>query len=269
MSVFLLGGGWSRGPEPEVWGGFVTEVRARAGSRAPRVRLVVIGVDEESRAYHGRYLEVLERLGLPDVLVERVPPGGTCPASALEDLDGLVVGGGPTPAYLPAMGPLAEQVRALVAGGTAYAGFSAGAAIAGTHAVVGGWRLDGVPVCPQDSDEGLDEVTVLPGLGLVDGAIDVHAAAWGNLSRLVAVVGARLAPHGVAIDEDTALRLDAADSHPSAAAAYARPGADRVTGAGRIWRVEPVDPQDAEDAEDALGEARGRSGPGRTLVERL
>ena len=263
MSVFLLGGGWSRDPEPQVWGGFVAQARARAGSRDPRVRLVVIGVDEESRGYHQRYLEVLTRLGLPDALVERVPPGEACPAQALEDLDGLVVGGGPTPAYLTAMGPLTEQVRALVSDGLPYAGFSAGAAIAGTHAVVGGWRLDGVPVCPQESDEGLDEVAVLTGLGLVTGAIDVHAAAWGNLSRLVAVVGAGLAPHGVAIDEDTALRAELAADRAPAGAAYARPGADQVTGAGRVWRVAPT------ASEEQLGEASGRSRAVTTLVERL
>jgi len=103
----------------------------------------------------------------------------------------------------------------------AYAGFSAGAAIAGSHAVIGGWRIDGTPVCPEDSNEELDPVTVVEGIGLVDGAVDVHAAQWGNVSRLVAVVEAGLAPHGIAIDEDTVLGPDG-----------------QVRGAGRVWHAD-------------------------------
>src|SRR4051794_39176615 len=77
------------------------------------------------------------------------------------------------------------RIRALVGAGMPCAGFSAGAAIAGSHAVIGGWRIDGVPVCPEDSNEDLDAVTVVEGIGLVRGAVDVHAAQWGNVSRLV------------------------------------------------------------------------------------
>ena len=117
-----------------------------------------------------------------------------------------------------------------------YAGFSAGAAIAGTHAVIGGWRLDGVPVCPEDSNEDLDAVAVVEGIGLVPGAVDVHAAQWGNVSRLVAVVAAGLAPEGVALDEGTTLGPDG----PS-------------VGAGRVWRVTP----DTAVAGEACVRARG------------
>ncbi len=97
-----------------------------------------------------------------------------------------------------------------------YAGFSAGAAIAGSHAVIGGWRIDGVPVCPEDSNEDLDAVDVVEGIGLVPGAVDVHAAQWGNVSRLVAVVAAGLAPSGVAIDEGTRSGRTVASSAPDA-----------------------------------------------------
>src|SRR6478735_7340765 len=115
-----------------------------------------------------------------------------------------------------------ELVVQRVAEGMPYAGFSAGAAIAGSHAVIGGWRLDGVPVCPEDSNEDLDAVAVVEGIGLVSGAVDVHAAQWGNLSRAVAVVAAGLAPSAVAIDEGTRLG----------------PGG-RVVGAGNVWHVTP------------------------------
>ena len=79
-----------------------------------------------------------------------------------------------------------------------YLGFSAGAAIAAERALVGGWRIGGVAVSPEEASEGLDELTVAPGIGLVDVAIDVHVAQWGTLSRLVAAVEAGLVEGGLA-----------------------------------------------------------------------
>jgi uracil-DNA glycosylase len=46
---------------------------------------------------------------------------------------------------------------------------------------------------------------VVEGIALVDIAVDVHAAQWGTLSRLVAATEAGLVDGGVAIDERTAL----------------------------------------------------------------
>ena len=63
-------------------------------------------------------------------------------------------------------------------------------------------------------------MTVVEGLGLVDGAVDVHAAQWGNVSRLVAAVESGLVPCGLALDECTTLLPDG-----------------DVAGAGRLWRV--------------------------------
>jgi cyanophycinase len=56
----------------------------------------------------------------------------------------------------------------------------------------------------------------------VTGAVDVHAAQWGNVSRALAVVAAGLAPEAVAIDEGTLLLSNGA-----------------VAGAGRVWHVTP------------------------------
>lgn len=221
MGVFLVGGGWDDTSALEVLGGFVEAARGRATGRAPRVRLVVIGTDVAAREYHQRYLETFAVVGLRDVLVERVREGSPCPASALEDIDALFVGGGPTPAYHSSLEPLYPAIRDLVADGVPYAGFSAGAQITGSTAVVGGWRLDGVPVCPEDSSEDLEELTVVAGVGLLAGAVEVHTAQWGNLSRLVAAVGAGLVPYGVAIDECTTLEA----------------ATGTVTGAGRTWQV--------------------------------
>jgi cyanophycinase len=184
------------------------------------VLLVVMGVDDEAREYHERFIRTLGRVGVTELVVERVAEGSTLDAGVLEGIDGLFVGGGSMPDYHAALAPAYPRIRGLVEAGLPYAGFSAGAAIAATSAIIGGWLIDGVPVCPEDSNEELDPVTVVDGLGLVEGAVDVHAAQWGNLSRLVAAVGAGLVPSGVALDECTALLPDG-----------------DVAGAGRVWRA--------------------------------
>jgi cyanophycinase len=103
--------------------------------------------------------------------------------------------------------------------------------VAAEHAVVGGWRTAaGQAVCPEDAGEDLDAVTVRPGLGLVPFAVDVHAAQWGTLGRLVHAVHEGLVPEGWALDEG-ALLLDG-EVHGTGAAWH-------VTGDGRVRRVAP------------------------------
>jgi len=123
--------------------------------------------------------------------------------------------------------PIMEELRLLVGDGLPYLGFSAGAAIAADTAIIGGWRIDGIPICDEDFGEDLDDVTVVEGLGLVDLAVDVHAAQWGTLTRLIAATEAGLVEGGVAVDEFTALIV----------------GDDefRVVGRGSVWQVMPHD----------------------------
>lgn len=220
MSVFLVGGGWSEERTGDMFGGFVEAAASRSAGSDPRILLVVMGTDAEARNYHEKYVEALGLVGVTDLVIARIDEGDTLPLEVLEGVDGLLVGGGPTPEYHASLSPAYARIRELVAAGLPYAGFSAGAAIAATRAIVGGWLLVGQPVCPEDSNEELGDVTVVEGIGLVEGAVDVHAAQWGNLSRLVAVVEAGLAPTGVAIDECTTLLPDGS-----------------VVGAGRVWRV--------------------------------
>lgn len=155
-----------------------------------------------------RWSAVLQEVATCEPVPVLVPKGGLLDVSQLGDAAGLLVCGGLTPAYASALRPAAQQIRSWLDEGTRpYAGFSAGAAIAATTAVVGGWRSDGVQVCPQDASEDLDEVTIVPGLGLVDVMVDVHCAQWGTLSRLVAAMSRLDAGVGLAIDEDTAVHL--------------------------------------------------------------
>ncbi|HET9631836.1 MAG TPA: Type 1 glutamine amidotransferase-like domain-containing protein [Terrabacter sp.] len=221
MDLHLVGGGWDDAIAPTLYGDFVAAAARRAGA-TPRILLVVMGTDPDSLEYHEKYLHTLGLVGGHELVVERVAEGTPFDPAALEGVDGLFVGGGPTPEYHASLAGAYPRIRALVGAGMPYAGFSAGAAIAGSHAVIGGWRIDGAPVCPEDSNEDLDPVTVVEGLGLVEGAVDVHAAQWGNVSRALAVVAAGLAPRAVAIDEGTRLGADGA-----------------VVGSGRVWHVTP------------------------------
>jgi cyanophycinase len=220
MDVFLVGGGWSDERAGDMFGGFVEAAAARSALEDPRILLVVTGSGAEDRGYHEKYVDALALVGVTNPVVARVGEGDVLPPDVLEGIDGLLVGGGRTPQYHASLRPAYPRIRELVAEGVPYAGFSAGAAIAATQAIVGGWLLDGQPVCPEDSNEELDDVSVVEGIGLVPGAVDVHAVQWGTLSRLVAVVEAGLAPSGMAIDECTTLLPDGS-----------------AVGAGRVWRV--------------------------------
>jgi cyanophycinase len=137
-----------------------------------------------------------------------VPEGGRLDISALGDADGLLVCGGWTPAYADALAPVAADLQAWLAAGRPYAGFSAGAAIAAERAIVGGWHDGSVQVCPEESGEDLDQVTVVDGLGLLPLSVDVHAAQWGTLPRLIAAISNRGLAAGVALDENTAIVVD-------------------------------------------------------------
>ncbi|MCM2414865.1 hypothetical protein [Streptomyces sp. RKAG290] len=138
-----------------------------------------------------------------------VPVGGSFAPGALSGVDGLLVGGGLTPAYQDALAPVAAAVaRALAERPLPYAGFSAGAVVAAGRALVGGWLDRGVPVCPDDAAEDLEEIEVRDGLGLVPHTVEVHAAQWGTLGRLVAAVARGDAACGVALDENTLLTVE-------------------------------------------------------------
>jgi cyanophycinase len=194
----------------------------------PRVGfLLVRDGDDPSDAYRTGYPASFTAVGAcePIVALIETAPGedAVFDSAVLNDIDGLVIGGGMTPAYLAAVEPIMEEIRLLVADGLPYLGFSAGAMIAADRALVGGWRIGGVEICPEGASEGLDEVELREGLGLVDLTIDVHAVQAGTLARLIASAEAEFVTAGLAIDEDTALVVGE--------------GALEVRGTGSVWRV--------------------------------
>ena len=225
MSIHLIGGGRADDYSGEVYEVFIAEAATRAslsGREIPRIGVLLVGGDDE-QVYVEAYREQLIRTAPCEPVISSVPEGGTAGSSLLTGIDGLLIGGGHTPSYLDAVAGITDEIRLLVADGLPYAGFSAGSMIASDRAIIGGWQIGGVPVCPEDAGEDIDEVTVAEGLGLVDLAIDVHAAHWGTLSRLVAATEAGLVDGGVAIDEFTVLIVG--------------DGELRVEGAGSVWKV--------------------------------
>ena len=222
MSIHLLGGGRDVARCGALLKPFVAEARERAGGGEPVIAvLLVLEADDDTSV--ARFRSVFEAAGAESIRVEAIVEGETFTADAL-DADAIFVGGGLTPAYHDAFVPIQDAVRSLVEEGMPYAGFSAGAAIASERALVGGYRLQGVEVASEDAGEELDELEVRDGLGLVPFAVDVHAAQWGTVSRLIAAVDAGLVGEGAAIDEHTALSVDAT-------------GSSAMSGSGRVWRA--------------------------------
>ena len=226
MSVHLVGGGSVPEQYASVYGPFVAEAAARAtasGRDEPRIAVITVGDGSGVTAHAAELVAALAAAGLVEARSTTLARGELATLLAVAEADGIVIGGGVTPDYLNALLPIAGEVRRQVSAGVPYLGFSAGAMIAAERALIGGWQIGGVEVSPQDGSEGLDEVTVLPGIGLLDVTVEVHAAQRGNLSRLIAATEAGLIEGGLAIDENSALVVGE--------------GALAVVGSGSVWRV--------------------------------
>ncbi|NQX12797.1 Type 1 glutamine amidotransferase-like domain-containing protein [Microbacteriaceae bacterium VKM Ac-2855] len=226
MSVHLVGGGRDPETDAQVFGAFLAEATQRAENAGrfdgPRLAIVLVH-DGLGPEYYDGYVRAMTSLAAIEPVPVLAPEGSFIRPESFEDIDGVFVGGGSTPAYRDALAGSFERLRELVASGVPYLGYSAGAAIAPDRALVGGYRIGGVGVSPDSAAEELDEVTVLEGIGLIDVSVDVHAAQWGTLSRLVAATEAGLIDGGVAIDEATVLIVGT--------------GALQVRGSGSVWKV--------------------------------
>jgi cyanophycinase len=211
VRTFLIGGGIESVAAHEPF------VRAAGGP------VVAFVLDTGATTDPGRWIGTLTAAGAPKTTVVVISSTRPPRPEDLTGAAGVYVAGGLTPAYRDVVVDHGtDWLEAARAAGLVYAGFSAGAAIAPVRALVGGWRatvrgadleVHEIEVCHEDCAEDLDPVTVLPGLGLVPFLVDVHAAQWGTLNRLVhALAGADpgddSAIDGWAIDEHTALEVD-------------------------------------------------------------
>jgi cyanophycinase len=200
MTCVLIGGG--RDELGEVLAPFVA-----AAGPDPVIACVLIDEGEGADDF-AAWAAALQAVAPCRPVPVLLPIGAPFEIESLDGADALFVGGGLTPAYAEALVPAASAIRSWLSAGRPYAGYSAGAAIAPDAAVVGGWLLAGRPVCPDDAAEDLVEVTVVDGLGLVELSVDVHAAQWGTLGRMIGAVTAGLVPAGLALDNASALVVD-------------------------------------------------------------
>ncbi len=224
--IHLIGGGWDPGAADAIYGPFLRAAQQVAGNRRPSIACVVLDEGDGSDQF-ARWQRVLEQVAPCSAAPVPVTEGAQFDVHALGDADGLLVCGGLTPGYAAALAPAADRIRAWLRAGTRpYAGFSAGSSIAAGSAIVGGWQWSGVPVCPEDAAEELVEITLRPGLGLLDFTVDVHCAQWGTLPRLIAAAHLNPDLKGVGIDENTVLSINS--------------GSVVVHGSGRVWRVSTI-----------------------------
>jgi cyanophycinase len=242
MSVHLVGGGRDLDLAATLYGPFVEEAASRAqrrGADLPRIATVVVADSADLAAGVAWFADALARCRAVEIaaLTATEDPadslrlaGDSAPGDGWwSGVDGLLVGGGLTPAYHRLVQPYAEEICTAVASGLPYAGFSAGAMIASQRALLGGWRLGSVAVTHEDNAEDLDQLSVADGLGLVPATVEVHTAQWGTLSRLVAGVTDGLVARGMAIDEGTVATIGFGGEPGDGLA---------VRGVGQAWLVE-------------------------------
>jgi cyanophycinase len=196
-----------------VGGGFDAVAAHRPFVAAADGPVVAFVLDAGDTTDRDRWIRTLTAAGAPKATVVVVSAARPPRPDDLADASGVYVAGGLTPAYRDVLvGRGTGWLDAAREAGLVYGGFSAGAAIAPARALVGGWRASvggrEIAVCHEDCAEDLDPVTVLPGLGLVPFVVDVHAAQWGTLNRLVHGLAVAGAGEGWAIDEHTALDVD-------------------------------------------------------------
>ncbi len=220
--VFLIGGGRDAAGVAASHRAFV-----EAAGGGP---IVCLAVDDGEGVDGERWSDGLRSAGAGQVDVVTLAAGRPVQASDVAGAAGVYVAGGLTPLYREL---LVDAGTDWLPDEVPYAGFSAGAAVAATGAIVGGWRIGDLAVCAEEASEDLDQVDPLPGLGLVEFAVDVHATAWGTVTRLVHAVAAGLVGHGWAIDEHTCL--------------LAGPAGTSVTGLGCAYRVAHADGHVAVD----------------------
>ncbi|MBO1030285.1 hypothetical protein IPV09_02915 [Tessaracoccus sp. SD287] len=219
MTLFLVGGG-PRENLSDVHDAYAASVGVRARGRRARVAHISAGTAEQVAQFVEAYTSpLLTRLPeceiVPINLLPHVPApdgsGSVDPTEwpeSLSGFDGVIVSGGHTPSYLAGLAPRRDELARLVRGDVPYIGYSAGASVTSRHALVGGWQVNGRAVGSQQWSEGLDEVSVVDGLGMITPTIGTHADVALNDGLLTGIVEAGVTRTAVGIDEDTCLVVD-------------------------------------------------------------
>lgn len=208
MTLYLAGGNPSQALAP-VLDAFVQEVR----DRGDRVAIALLGSADEAAGVLDTYADPItsrfaEALIEPIWLTDEDEAPVQWPADP-ENLAGLIVAGGWTPGYLEALTGWREMISTLVRRGVPYLGWSAGASVVGRHAIVGGWQQGGRQIAPEIVGEGSTELDIRDGLALIGPTIETHADTQFLIGRALAALQAGPMRSVAAIDEETALVVDA------------------------------------------------------------
>ncbi|WP_420643741.1 hypothetical protein [Candidatus Leptofilum sp.] len=209
--LFLHGGGDRAESRAATFGRF-----AATALRQPADKLVLVIAEAEETAVPPTiqaYSNIFTAVGVPqDQLIPLVVTAEkplTYEVVAQAAPSGLFVCGGVTPFYHQAVAANPGWTAYLQEANIPFGGTSAGAAIAAQTAVLGGWQAtrqeQSREILFAGAGEGVEQLMVRPGLGLVPFAIDVHASQMGTLTRLIHAVEIGLVPEGWAIDENTML----------------------------------------------------------------
>jgi cyanophycinase len=209
--IFLHGGGNRDESREATFGRF-----AAACIRQPADKLALVMAEGEETAvpkYIAAYSELFTAVGVPQEqiipLVVTAKKPLTYEMVAQVAPSGLFLCGGVTPLYHQAVAANPGWLTYLQETHIPFGGTSAGAAIAAETAVLGGWKAtrqaQSREILFVGAGEGLEQLTVRPGLGLMPFAVDVHASQMGTLTRLIHAVELGLVPEGWAIDENTML----------------------------------------------------------------
>ncbi|PRB72346.1 Type 1 glutamine amidotransferase-like domain-containing protein [Arthrobacter sp. MYb213] len=228
MSIFLVGGGVPDTPAYEpILDAFLQDVlQNKSHDGQPILALALVDHAGSGQHYLPAYVIPIEARMPCQIRPIYLRLDKPADPVSFENVDGIIVCGGPTPEYLTRLRTCADTIRGAANRGIPYLGFSAGAMIASKNALIGGYFSEGIEICPEESSENLKEITLADGLGLTTFTVEVHAAQAGTLGRAVATVERNLTEMTIAIDEDTAAVVE-----------LENPENLKVLGAGHVWIV--------------------------------
>ena len=190
---------------------------ANGGKAGTKIGVVAAGETVKTARESWRvYGQILADVAGPSAVLE---PLAVAPDRPLRWQDlahlqptGIFVCGGSIPLYHRVLCSELSWVDYLLENEIPYAGTSAGAAIAAEKAILGGWRVDrngrSRQILFAGAGEGLEQLTVAPGLGLVSFTVEGHAGQLGTINRLAHAVDLGLVDAGWAVDENTTLLID-------------------------------------------------------------
>jgi len=205
MTIFLAGGTPATTPG-DAYDLFVQ----MAQGMGQRIAVAIPGSHAEAVHEIPTYAEPILRRW-PSAQVEPlwlVGPDDTAWPDDPRGLAGLVLGDGDVSECLDSLAPHRDQLIRLVLRGAPLLCFGAGAMAVSRHSVAGGATHLGRRVACAASAQGLDELTMRDGLGLIGVTVETHADTALVLQRAIAALEICDATSAVALDEGICLSVD-------------------------------------------------------------